>query len=202
MAAESVQDFKPLFQQIGISLNIWAKVESELCRVFCACFDSDNASPADQAFWAVISFEAKLAMVGAVIAARFNHKPDIRTDWGTIRDALVTRNKLRNKIAHGTVLRMRVYKKGKPKPSETFLSPYHYARQYKDPPSLEDMLKPTYDPRPKERLKLADIEQAARAFSEMRDRVQALWTKVDAIARREAAEMREGKALPRRQVDL
>lgn len=202
MANDRLADFENIFQQIGIALHTWARVEDELCRLFCFCFDPDNASPADQAFWAIVSFEAKLSMVGAVINARFNHKPDIKTDWLKLKDALVARNKARNKIAHGTVVRMQRRKRGVRQHWETFLSPYHFARQYKDPPSLAEMTKPGFDPRPKERLKASELKRQAKSFHEMQGQVEAFATQLGEIARAEGAEMRGGKALPHRQVDL
>ena len=61
--------------------------------------------PLTKAYWAVVSFEARQKMVDAAMRAAFQYKPRFLAEWDTLNNRLVAKNKVRNKIAHGSVVK-------------------------------------------------------------------------------------------------
>jgi hypothetical protein len=178
-------DWAELFKQIGVAMSRWAGVEHSLCRLFICCFDPDNSNPSQAAFWSVINFEAKLAMVDAVVKSRFEHKAEILKAWTPVRNALSSRAKVRNKIAHGLVVRMSNYKNERGKP-DLFLSPYHHAKRALNIVAMWDRLKPNYDSRPKDRMYLRDVTEAIRSFGGAQERVEGICKLTFPVAQHEA----------------
>lgn len=159
----SSTDATELYTALGKALNVWSGVEYALCGVFCDCLNPYSASPAERAYWAVISFDARLEMVTEVIRGRFQHKPQLVVDWETIREHLKKRVRQRNKLAHSSVIRMSNYNRKK-SPPDLFLSPFHWSVEAANIPTESQMASPRYDARPKDRLYASGIDEVRKSF--------------------------------------
>jgi hypothetical protein len=158
-------DATDIYTALGRALNAWSGIEYDLCGVFCDCLNPQNASPADRAYWAVISFDARLEMVSEVIRGRFSHKPKIVEQWDAVREHLKKRVRQRNKLAHATVIRMSNYNR-KQSPPDLFLSPFHWSERAANRPTMAQMQSPRYDARPKDRLYPKGIDGIRASFHE------------------------------------
>lgn len=173
-----------LYAALGRALNRWGGIEHSMCSLFCRCINEENSWPTVRAFWAVVSFEGKLAMVSEVVRGRFQHKPELVKRWEVLAADLKSRVSLRNKLAHGTVIRMANYRRGVC-PPDLFLSPYHWKNHYQKPLTYAQSRNPRHDSRPKDRLYRKNIDAIAKQFAEADKAIQQFWRDVLPIIRRE-----------------
>lgn len=109
----------PIYAAIGNALVRWARLEYGVCQVFCealspAAHDPNGNtlttfSPASDAFWATVSFDAKLKMTTAAVTARLTGSSQYASDsllkeWDKIAKRVGEKSRNRNKLAHGGML--------------------------------------------------------------------------------------------------
>lgn len=165
----SSPEIAALYASIGMSLSAWSSVEGVLCSIFCGAINPEWANPADKAFWAVVSFEGRMGMTSEVVLDTV-HEEELLAVWTSIENKLRRSAKLRNKIAHGSVVRMR---NPKTKKQELFLVPYFGSARIEMIPTLKEAQNGKFDPRPKTRLTTEAIEEIARGFTKLRERLYA-----------------------------
>lgn len=82
---------------------------------------------------ALVAFEGKLALSNAVISAMLRGQDELQKEWCALHNRLGEKNKNRNKLAHGQVVRIResgVVQK-------VCFVPYHIANLIKELPPAE-----------------------------------------------------------------
>jgi hypothetical protein len=166
MAKDPSAEAEKIFIELGKALSRWSILEDTLCTAFCLATGNANTFPNSHAFWAIISFDAKLRMTHSVLTVRFRGNAEILSMWARAYSKLSRKKEKRNKLAHGTVVTFNFKPKGKAMESHTHLCPYYMSAMRKLVP--EDILK-TGDPRPKDRLSAADITAIERAFKSTDD---------------------------------
>ena len=67
-----------LYAAVGEALSAWAEVKSLLGAVFALCNNLDNQMPGLKGYWAVTTFDGKLSLSNAVIAAMLRGQPDLK----------------------------------------------------------------------------------------------------------------------------
>lgn len=169
-----------IYAAVGRALSEWSAVEDQLGKVYCTAINPRNSLSAERSYWAVTSFDARLKMVDAVINSRCKHKKIILTGWALVHTELVAQNRMRNKIAHGTVLRLTNPNPNAKVQKELFFVPYHYSRH--TPEVLESVLKKKRDPRPAERLRARAINKTAEHFFNVGERLVLLYYAVQRVA--------------------
>jgi hypothetical protein len=120
MHMESKQSVDNFYSQFGYAIACWASVEISLLYVFQACFEGADIKVAAAGFYAIENFRSKLGTVDAMLTVAINDKP-IFNAWsgkGGLHQRLIGANKIRNKLAHFTVMHMLVGKS-----PATFLAP-------------------------------------------------------------------------------
>lgn len=156
------------YAAIGRALTVWSGLENDLCLLFCRCVGTAVAFPANHAFWAVVSFDAKLKMTDAAMVALFPDSHPISAKWVKLKNHLHKKNRKRNEIAHGTLVSMPYRdKRTKKATNDLFFAPYFWGSIGKNIPSTEDA-------RPKDRMYLDDIRGATQKFSALQDRLKEL----------------------------
>jgi hypothetical protein len=178
------KEAEALYASLGKALNRWAGVEQTLSSVYCNCVNPDNAWPAIRTFWAVVAFEAKLEMTSEAVRGKFYHLPAMVGKWEKIREILKRKASLRNKLAHGLVVRMTNYRHGSHKP-DLFLSPYHWKVTSQKIFSHKEMQHPRYDARPKDRLYRKNIDEITSQFREIDGKVMAFLREMRTLEQRE-----------------
>jgi hypothetical protein len=169
---EVIKQQDQLYGPVGKALTLWASVESALCAAYCICVNPLNAYPAVYAFWAIVSFEGKLAATHAAVEAACVTFPNLATEWNAIRNRLIEKNRKRNRIAHGSVVNM-----GWIKPStgeqvwDAFLAPYYHHQKERRFLSIEPV-EGEYDPRPKDRMYEKEIGEISSGFEKAYDRLR------------------------------
>lgn len=175
-----------LYAAIGMSLTIWASVESVLCNIFCGSINPEQSNPADRAFWAVISLDGKIDITGEVVHDTMNHSAEIMSAWKSIENKLRRSAKLRNKIAHGSAVWTHHPKTRK---RELYLAPYFYSAAITHVPTHAELATGKFDPRPLNRLSTEAVEEIASGFVKLRNRLYVFREK-----QREYLERQEGLA--------
>ena len=119
MATTQDEIATPIYAAIGNALVRWARLEYGVCQVFCealspAAHDPNGNSittfsPASDAFWATMSFEAKLKMTTAAVEARLSRPSQYASDsllaeWAKLAKRVGEKSRSRNKLAHGGML--------------------------------------------------------------------------------------------------
>jgi hypothetical protein len=149
----------------GRALTSFGRVEHALCMVFCNCVNWEQSNPSESAFWAILSFEAKLNATDAVFSSRFpethQHHAEHRSQWITLKNTLIRRNRIRNKIAHGVAVTMFFFE-GEDRKSQTLFAPYFYSSRNK---LLRTMPPWDVDQRPSDRMSALDIRNHAATFT-------------------------------------
>jgi hypothetical protein len=138
---------------IGKALSEFSNLEHSLCRVFCASMGRGLANiPAYHAFWAIASFEGKQKMTSvAAHHATYRHTT-LSAEWDKLAGQVKKKGKIRNKIAHGTLVGLHGTE-----PPTSFLIPYFWSgllRVFSGP-----------SPAPKDRMTIGQIDHARCAFS-------------------------------------
>jgi len=100
-------------------------------------------------------------------------------EWNALKNGLTRKAKNRNKLAHGTVLQFnwRDRRTGEPK-TDILFAPYFFKGQAAHIPSLEEMRRADFDPRPKGRVYAKDIRQYEVGFKKAEDRLRRLKEKI------------------------
>jgi hypothetical protein len=91
-----------LFCAVGKALTAWAEVEAALGALFAQSINPADHMAGFRVYWNIISFEAKLTVCKATIAAAVSHNPDLAKEWSELHKCLSGKN--RNKLAHGQVV--------------------------------------------------------------------------------------------------
>jgi hypothetical protein len=109
-----------IYAAIGYALTKWAELELWLCQVFCEAVDptprsplfaSSSDPPAGDAFWSIISFEAKLDMTNAAVerhlgeTSRARHQ-ELLKEWTRLNKRISEKSRKRNQLAHGSIFKM------------------------------------------------------------------------------------------------
>ena len=92
------------YATLGHAITTWAEVERGLYFVYLAAIGNPMSMTAGAAFFSIINFNAKLAMVDNVMGVRYYHYPDVLERWTTIKNSLNRRSKKRNLLAHWQLL--------------------------------------------------------------------------------------------------
>lgn len=102
------EEMTAFYAALGHALTQWAHVEYYLANVYAAVLDRDYKI-AGAAFYAVENFRSKLQMVDSVVRSAVAN-PDLLADWtGSqttlgLQDRIKTASRVRNNLAHFTVL--------------------------------------------------------------------------------------------------
>ena len=167
-------DFERIYLAVGRALSRWSLLEWDLAILFCACL-GPYANYGEFAFWAVVSFEGKLKMTDAVVRPNLRGgTAAINTEWDVIFNQLTKKNRMRNKIAHGTVLNSEFKRRSKRAKKnyrdETALFPYHWGRRLHAYMNMHHG--DIWDGRGIERLSAKQIDEMGNNFSALRTRLQ------------------------------
>lgn len=156
------------YAAIGRALTVWSGLENDLCTLFCRCVGTAISFPANHAFWAVVSFDAKLKMTDAAMTSLFPEGHPIFGKWVKLKDHLHKKNRKRNEIAHGTLVSMpHRDKRTRKTKNDLFFAPYFWGTIGKNSLSA-------HDPRPGDRMYVDDIRSATQKFSALQDRLKDL----------------------------
>jgi hypothetical protein len=148
-----------------------------LANIFANTINPENAHPASHAFWAIHSFQQKLAVTSAVIEAALSYDQKILKDWSKLSGSMTRQNKLRNKLAHGSVIGFSYRFEGERK-EDLFFEPFYNARRDTVFASHAQSMDPKYDPRSKERLYASDLKEAAKNFIKLQGKLEAFCEQV------------------------
>lgn len=105
--SESLAEMNEMYALIGSSLARWNDIEGSLAFLFALTLRAD-ASYSMTAYHAVVSFEARLAMVNAVAKRRLKEHGDLLARWTSLSSRLTKKAKKRAEIAHCTVMRFQI----------------------------------------------------------------------------------------------
>ena len=98
----SIDDFTKM---VGEILTIWGQVEYAHCALFqVAAAGVHGNSAIYRAYWAITAFEAKQKMVDAALRDAFEKHAEYLAIWNNLNNRLIAKNRVRNKVAHGTVV--------------------------------------------------------------------------------------------------
>lgn len=177
-----------LYRAIGRALTTWSRLEFDLCLVFCNSINpGGHSNPADGAYWAILSFEAKISAVSAVVQRAFppylTEHEELNAAWTNLKNRLLRRNKVRNKIAHGTVVNLRWQNRVGPQ-VDVFFAPYYFT-QTLDPIPLAEYERDNYDLRPKERMYVSDMELHITKCGEISRQLRGLVSLIEQTSKRE-----------------
>jgi hypothetical protein len=168
-----------IYQLIGRALTEWSKVEETLSGLFALATIQrvdDKIGPAACAFWAVLSFDAKLRMTDAALTFRLSDHEALVTEWHSLKKSLSKKAKKRAELAHGTVARWTFTNpKTKEKEAGSFFAPSLYKQvNAKSDSSLRVrvMITTSGDTRPEGRLDKEDIEERIGGFQKTKKRLQ------------------------------
>ncbi|HWM31010.1 MAG TPA: hypothetical protein VNO69_04845 [Methyloceanibacter sp.] len=105
-----------IYAAVGYAQTKWADLEYTLCRVFreavspfahepSGAISAD--SPAEDAFWAIISFEGKLKMTNAAVERRLNSPSNhaLLAEWAKASKRVRVKAAKRNQLAHGATFK-------------------------------------------------------------------------------------------------
>jgi len=106
-----------IYAAIGHAQTTWAALEHELCRVFCETVnplvnDPSGAqlpwSAAEDAFWAIRSFEPRLDMADAALERLLGPKTRsenaaLLSEWTRTSKRIAEKSRKRNAFAHGSI---------------------------------------------------------------------------------------------------
>jgi hypothetical protein len=148
------EEHSAFYASIGFGVTQWAHLENSLCALFRACLGGERKW-ATATFYAVENFRAKMQMTDTLIRLRVP-KGDLLAEWsdkGGFFQRLTAQSKIRNKLAHYTVL---IFPDAKP------------GRRYHLQPNCYDPANPKVDPdRPQGGLFVSDLKQIPFGFSSL-----------------------------------
>ncbi len=103
LTVAEAQTGNDLLTMMGNVLASWQGVEHTIADIYLVFFGPRRADAAAVAFYAVRTFEARLAIVNALIA--FFCSTGHKTAWSDLYALARKRSKSRNAVAHGLVMR-------------------------------------------------------------------------------------------------
>jgi hypothetical protein len=92
-----------LLTMMGNVLASWQGIEHTIADIYLVFFSPRRADAAAVAFYAIRTFEARLAIVNSLIA--FFCSDERKVAWADLYDLARKRSKSRNAVAHGLVMR-------------------------------------------------------------------------------------------------
>jgi len=98
----SAEDYDDYCMWVGRCLSAWSLVEARLNQTL--SMSLNNASGAHEAYWAVVSFDARLKMTTTALLHRLEGRSDLIEKWRPIEKKVVRKSRQRNRIGHGTVM--------------------------------------------------------------------------------------------------
>jgi hypothetical protein len=91
---------------VGNVLTQWGQVEYAHATLFqTAASGVINNTALWRAYWSVVSFEGRQKMVDAALREAFGDHSEYLATWNNLNNRLIQKNQVRNKIAHGSVVR-------------------------------------------------------------------------------------------------
>jgi hypothetical protein len=93
---------------LGGAISAWSGVEGQMCDIFAIAVTAKNEASAKAAFMEILSFDAQLDMVCAAINETFKTDEATLTEWKKLAKRFKKLKVLRNKLAHGQILRTTV----------------------------------------------------------------------------------------------
>jgi hypothetical protein len=153
---------------IGEGLTAFGHVEMELAKLFATAARCKDPKTAERIFWAVNSLETRLAMTGAALKSAFaiiDKKSELPAQWNALAEKLKSKQKERAELAHGNVMHMPWQTKRGARTDLFFAPFYGKSTVDKTPPTFRRI---GYDPRPKRRLYIPDLEQRRVDFMTLR----------------------------------
>lgn len=161
--------YSKLYEEVGRALTLWSFIEEALCVLFARAIYPNRKTPiatAVQAYWAVLSFDAKLNMVDTAVRSRLLDDSKLMKSWNTLKNRLGEKSKKRNELAHGTVI-------GFKKATErVYFCPSFHKDLYSKVRYLGEHLSPTFNPIPQKKLTLKDVTQRRKAFGSLNGRLE------------------------------
>jgi hypothetical protein len=128
LTEREAQTGNDLLVMMGNVLATWQGIEHTIADIYLVFFSPVRADAASVAFYAVRTFEARLAIVNALI--EFYGSADQKTAWLDLYNLTRKRSRARNGIAHGLVVRH-----GKPPNTEFVVGQSIYdIANFPDPP--------------------------------------------------------------------
>ncbi len=107
LLAKSIPSTKDFMTAVGTILTLWGRVESSHGIIFQGIASGVVSNgPLMAAYWAIVSFEGRQKMVDAALQEALARHPDYLAKWVNLNNRLIQKNRVRNKIAHGSVIRL------------------------------------------------------------------------------------------------
>jgi hypothetical protein len=101
-----LSDFDEVALQVGWAHDRWGGVEHELSNVYVYALKAQYLVAALDAFYAVQSFEGKLGVAHAAVSRILALESPLLTEWEDLRERMKSKNKFRNRIAHGRIMEL------------------------------------------------------------------------------------------------
>lgn len=124
--------FEEIYAAVGRALSAWSFVEESLCSIFSNIVTPEptqSVGAASAAFWAIESFRGKLLSIDSAIHLRCFELPDVVGKWEILQKRAGEKCKLRNEIAHATVMNYG-------RPDHTYLVPSFSKTLLRDIPRI------------------------------------------------------------------
>lgn len=96
-----------VFARTGEALHAWGRVEDSLCTIFMTAISSRNYKATHAAFFAIVSFDAKLSVADVAVRAALEAHTSHLEHWARLEKALRKKKAIRNKLAHSQTLYQR-----------------------------------------------------------------------------------------------
>ena len=103
LSAKARSQRREVFSLIGEGISLWQSVEDVLAELFAVTVKGDSWICL-AAYHAVISFEARLSMVDAVVSLRMDGDEEELARWRTLGNRLAKKARKRAEIAHSRVV--------------------------------------------------------------------------------------------------
>ena len=164
-----------LYLAVGIALSAWNSVEWALSRLFAQSLSPQTFDPAssssvsEAAYWSVASVEARINMLDVAMTEAHFADAEVTATWSNLHNRIGKGRKMRNKIAHGTVVQKN---QGQPDGSvkqSVYFSAFYWSKEAK---SGRQFI-PATEPRA-ETLTEREIQESAERFQKLADEMHAL----------------------------
>lgn len=150
-----------IYTSVGRALSSWSFVEEALCAIFSDVVTPDpsqSVGAARAAFWTIESFRGKLLAIESAIRLRCFERAETISKWETLQKRAAEKNRLRNEIAHATVMNYGP-------PDHTYLVPSLSKTFLQDIPRIHrEVQQPDFDLRPANRLTAKEIRDRTESF--------------------------------------
>ena len=87
--------------EVGRTLDVWQKVEQQLCEIFVTTIQSPISDSVRASFYKVISIGTKRSMITAALSIRVEDQA-LTERWKKLSKQIEDHSKRRNSLAHGT----------------------------------------------------------------------------------------------------